>query len=390
MINSAKSFKSIFPAKWHLFLLLWGFTPFSIFAGESDNIYQVIRKSFPIASPLMIILIGSCIILALALVVAWEIFKSDKQKRDKLDLSWKNFSEFSRARNLNPDENELLKEILNHSELAQVDIIFQSPNIYEESLSTYIQKKIDAGTESTIPYDSLYNLRQKMGYSRIPNETHLSSSRQLNAGMWVSIKNIRGEYHKCFVKSVDEKNWTLSTKQGGFGEYKTDGPIHIWLIRNGDAEYRIETTVQSGQSNLLVLEHSMKLHRKQLRNWVRVDVNLPCKAVVLNIPETADENEKPAIKRGVQLEGRITDISGGGICLRVKAPLEAGSQLSLNFDLPGSSLRGLLTEVLSSTPPLNAEDTAVCRLKFKNIETAVQEKIVRFVFEKSRIDSQFR
>ena len=74
----------------------------------------------------------------------------------------------------------------------------------------------------------------------------------------------------------------------------------------------------------------------------------------------------------------------------MNSKLIAGSTLSLNFDLPGSSLRGIQADILSIHEAGNQEKVFVHRLKFNEIETAVQEKVVRFVFEKSRMDSQFR
>ena len=102
--------------------------------------------------------------------------------------------------------------------------------------------------------------------------------------------------------------------------------------------------------------------------------------------DSEENNEKTKeikFSRGTIFDGRIIDISGGGIALRMNSKLIAGSTLSLNFDLPGSSLRGIQADILSIHEAGNQEKVFVHRLKFNEIETAVQEKVVRFVFEKS-------
>jgi c-di-GMP-binding flagellar brake protein YcgR len=94
---------------------------------------------------------------------------------------------------------------------------------------------------------------------------------------------------------------------------------------------------------------------------------------------------------GMVLEGRMLDLSGGGTCARFGSPIPQGFRLSVNFDLPGQSLRGVQSEVMRMASVIrgNREDFEH-NLKFMNMETAAQEKIVRYVFEKQRIDSQMR
>ena len=85
------------------------------------------------------------------------------------------------------------------------------------------------------------------------------------------------------------------------------------------------------------------------------------------------------------------NISGGGICLRMQTGLGSGCLLSLNFDLPGHSIKNVQASVINyNALDKNNAKTFIHRLKFIDIDTPLQEKIVRFVFEKNRMDSQFR
>jgi c-di-GMP-binding flagellar brake protein YcgR len=132
-----------------------------------------------------------------------------------------------------------------------------------------------------------------------------------------------------------------------------------------------------------------------MRNWVRIDVNIPCRVTVTGKREQADGEAPgtalPGPPAGMVLEGRLLDLSGGGACARFTSPIPQGHKLSLNFDLPGTSLRGIHSEVMRMVPVVRSgREDYEHNLKFLGIETASQEKIVRYVFEKQRIDSQTR
>ena len=91
------------------------------------------------------------------------------------------------------------------------------------------------------------------------------------------------------------------------------------------------------------------------------------------------------------LEGRLLDLSGGGTCARFSSPIPQGYKVSANFDLPGTSLRGIQCEVMRMASVLRANrEDFEHNLKFMDMETASQEKIVRYVFEKQRIASPIR
>jgi c-di-GMP-binding flagellar brake protein YcgR len=163
-------------------------------------------------------------------------------------------------------------------------------------------------------------------------------------------------------------------------------------LRPGDGEYAVKlavTATRLGQKTIF-LPHTRAMERKQLRNWVRIDVNIPCRVTVMARPDGWEPAQGgPSV--GMVLEGRLLDLSGGGSCARFTSPIPQGNKLSLNFDLPGTSLRGVRCEVMRMTSVIrsNREDFEH-NLKFSDMETAFQEKIVRYVFEKQRIDSQMR
>ncbi len=364
-------------------LAFWGYCP------AEKSIYVTISEAFPSASPVVIILIGVAIILIVGSLVLWEILKSEKKQKERQELSWQNFSESCKAKTLSTYETDLLRKMIIAGKLDKADIVFQAPAVYEKCLDAFI-KKSEIKKKPDIPWDWLTRLRDKLGYSRLPVETHLTSTRQLHIGQKLNVKLQNTQDNlPSQIADLSEALWVLELPPGVI--LQVGDIIFIWFIRGGDAEYSLSTVVTKYYDNKAVLEHRLKMERKQLRNWVRIDVNLPCRAILTMVPDQEDNSETPPLQRGAALEGRIMDISGGGVCLRLDNKIPQNSILSLSFDLPGSSIRGIRADVLGYNQGQGENDNVIVhRLRFKDIETSLQEKIVRFVFEKSRMDSQFR
>ncbi len=359
----------------------------AVSANAEESVWRII---FPSASPLIIVIVGSTLILILGIIVAWEIFKSDRQKKEKVELSWQNFGDLAQEKKLRQTDIHLLKEIVRAGQQTQADAVFQVPSLYEKCLAAYITKKVKEESETAVPYEDLKVLRAKLDFVMVPVETQLASTRQLTPGLPVTMRGgLNGIFSKAKVKLVDERCWSLEANENTTIRFEIGQAISIWFIRAGDAEYRIESQVLDTTDELILLEHSLNLQRKQLRNWVRVDVNIPCRAALL---ETIHKDDAPPdIIPGSATSGRILDISGGGACIRLEKQFHPGALLSMTFDLPGAPIRNLKSKVISSNPVNNGDPSAhIHRLKFDQIEISVQEKIIRFVFEKNRMDTQFR
>ncbi|MBF0430280.1 MAG: PilZ domain-containing protein [Fibrobacteria bacterium] len=365
----------------------------SLFSAETakrNNVTEIFSKAFPSASPLLIVVIGTLLILILGCFVAWEIIKTDKQKREKVSLSWQNFSELAGKSELGVEDMKLLKGLIHAGNIKQADTIFEAPGIYEKALSAFIEEFSQNYPEESLPYQELYHLRQKLDFVMVPIETPLVSTRQLTPGLPITIKSgKKSGFIKARVKEVTEQAWTIQA-EGTPLSMGDNQEIMVWFIRAGDGEYHLQSRLISNQDNMMVLSHTLNLQRKQLRNWVRVDVNIPCRVSIWEL-NTADEIIQKELPQGLKLDGRIIDISGGGMALRLSKNIPSNSMVKLFFDLPGTPVKNAQAVVLSSNPVKKGVDDAfIHRLKFSDMEVQLQEKIIRFVFEKNRMDSQFR
>lgn len=354
----------------------------------ANEFLKAISRAFPIASPVAILIAGLVIIILLTIVVAWEIYRVNSERQERLELSWLNYNEKAKSSNLSDDEDRLLRKIIMAGDEARADAHFDNATIYEKSLEAFLAS-IDKKKGGSIPWTLLHEVRKKLGFHQLPMELRLTSTRQLHGGIKPSFINKKtGQKFTGKIIEVSEDAWALQMLDDNMTWMQAGQSLPITFIRSGDAEYELEVIVQSVIHDVVYLPHTSDLTRKQLRNWVRIDVNLPCKVQVEKLPADTPAGNP---SKGSSHSGRITDISGGGVCLRLPSSIPAGSVVLLSFDLPHSPMRNVRADILSySTQDSGERAQYIHRTKFQDLDTGLQERIVRFVFEKNRVDNQLR
>lgn len=369
-------------------------------AGASLEVMRALGGGFGKISPLGVALAGILAISIMALLVVMEVLRKDTRQREKVDIGWQYFGEMAVQKRLTPAETDLLKRIVESAELGSADMVFESSFIYEDSLEPFLKANSSRLDKDETLYALLRGLRVKLGYAHLPTETPLGSTRQLEEGMPVTVIDGEEMHRKGRVCEVTEKHWVAAMDEEIPPTVAAGAAVDISLLRSNDGEYTTRLTVSGTRmgSRRVYFPHSRTLDRKQLRNWVRIDVNIPCRVTCMSKPEPMagrvpdpSEIEISGPPVGMVLEGRLLDLSGGGACARFTSPIPQGHRLSLNFDLPGTSLRGVQSEVMRMMPVARSgREDYEHNLKFTSMDTAFQEKIVRYVFEKQRIDSQLR
>lgn len=361
-------------------------------AEASLEVMQELGSGFGRISPLGLAIAGFSVVLLMAGFVVFEIVRSDSKQREKIDIGWQYFGEMAGQKRLTPQETDILRRIVELGNVSSADMVFDSSFIYEDALEAFLKDNAKQMDRDETQYALLRGLRLKLGYSHLPSEVPINSTRQLEEGMPVSLLDGEGAIRKGRIQEVKEKSWTVVLETEIPPTVAVGAAVDLSLLRSGDGEYIVKLAIMAtrlGQRQIY-LPHTRTLERKQLRNWVRIDVNIPCRVTVMSRQEGWEKSMGgPGV--GMVLEGRMLDLSGGGTCARFTSPIPQGYKLSLNFDLPGTSLRGVQSEVMRMTSVIkgNREDFEH-NLKFMTMETAAQEKIVRYVFEKQRIDSQMR
>lgn len=120
---------------------------------------------------------------------------------------------------------------------------------------------------------------------------------------------------------------------------------------------------------LFLLSNPFKISRLQMRNWVRVDADLPVNYRMAGYPIDF-------------YQATTVDISGGGIGLRSEHEIDKDTLLELQVQLPKAYLlqsTGLVTRCLPEK-----RGYYVIGIEFKDISTNDQDCLVRYVFQKQR------
>lgn len=366
-------------------------------AAATEEVLRALGSGFGKFTTLGLALCGIAIIGIMAVIVIFEIIRSDSQKREKVDIGWRYFADMAAQKKLAPAETELLKRIVMSGDIGSADMVFDSSFIYEDALEDFLKANNGKAEKDPVLYAQLRALRVKLGYAHLPPEVPISSTRQLEEGMPLTVIDNEGQPRKGRVAEVGERQWAVVLDAEIPPTIGAGGAVDVSMLRAGDGEYHARFDVAGTRlgSRAVYLPHTRALERKQLRNWVRIDVNIPCRVTVTAKRDLAEGEDprtsQPGPPVGMVLEGRLLDLSGGGVCARFTSPIPQGHKLSLNFDLPGTSLRGIQTEVMRMSAVVRSgREDYEHNLKFLGIETASQEKIVRYVFEKQRIDSQTR
>jgi c-di-GMP-binding flagellar brake protein YcgR len=142
----------------------------------------------------------------------------------------------------------------------------------------------------------------------------------------------------------------------------------------GEAGYEFETFVLGGQTRpfplLYVLSPAPEgIAKRQLRQYVRVDTNLPCQVA---------RQDDPA---GEAFAGMITNISGGGIKVSALVEFKVGDVLRFRFEVPeeNATIDGAVGEVIMIRP--GAEKATDYVVQFKGIDERSRDIISKYVLD---------
>lgn len=331
-------------------------------------------------SPVLLLSLGFVLVLVVGLLVLLEIRKADHFHRRKMEIGWKKFHELATKNKLSEKDRRDLEIFLRKAEIIAADAVFSSPLVFENCLETYIASFGSKILDSE--YEKVRNLRQILGFDKISVETPYVSTRQLSEGIKVLLK-FNGVTSTSTIRTINEKNWSVSNSFENSSAMK--GEMKVTLTRFSDGEYTIKTNVVSTTASEVILEHTRDLARKQLRNWVRVEINIPVRVKLLKL------KSQTSVKEGSLLVGKLSDISGGGVSLKIPATLSSQDVVELDFDLNGHKFKKVESLVIRVSPtPMGKDDLYQHSLEFEHMESQVRERIIRFVFDKQRQDTQWR
>jgi c-di-GMP-binding flagellar brake protein YcgR len=354
------------------FLYILVFFPNLAFAVDRINRinqYWVSREM----SPMVIIGIALLIIAIVSAIVWSEWCKGNEIKNMRRGISWRHFIELVNGK-LKDDELDLLKQALEQFKDAPPDQVISAPILFEKMAENYFQHKRRKYTEDQL--ELWLNIREGLGVLRLPEEIPYASTRNLTVlDRLVTVRE--GHGIQVEILMVTEATFVAKAIPGvKVGEW-----IRFSLTRQGDAEYRFETEVVELKPGQLFFKHTIRLERRQLRNWVRIDFKTPVKVY---FKEDSEEKE---------FAGTTQDVSGGGMSFVLPEQLKKSKEIEVSFVLGQNSLVGkdkykkVLSRVIRvANKPLGNSNLYKHSIEFVELEQLRREDIVRFIFDNQRKD----
>lgn len=271
--------------------------------------------------------------LFLALVVLTEISRNNRRREVGKMFASDKFDEKVAQFHLSETERVMLERLVRQSSFSNKDSVLNSPLLFEEAVNAVY--KLNHGVEkiASNDCDTIGCLRKKLGHLDNASKFSYISTRQFAPGMDVTLvmsdHRLERPLHRKIL-SLNECSWCVSAEDAKFREY-LGRKINVRFNIPGEAIYSARVRVLNiDDSGNLILEHSTKIHKEQLRRWIRLAVRFPVHL------ETGEK----------EMDGFLVDLSAGGILLALPEVLGEGSLVHIRFFLPGFGEESLDVRIL--------------------------------------------
>jgi len=187
-----------------------------------------------------------------------------------------------------------------------------------------------------------------------------------------------------FEHAIDEKTAVIYAPifEGNIYPVRKGWRMNVYFL-NEDSLYRFMAIVtgRKVKSNvaLLLIELQEDIERIQRRQFFRFECTLPVKYRVVDFLQESEENKPPFV------ESVTKDISGGGVCIKIKDVIPAGSLIEGELELSRTrkiKFYGVVTRV-----SIREEDSVYTHeigVLFKNIDKKHKEEIIKYIFAEQR------
>lgn len=346
-----------------------------LMAGESSFL---VHLRMPQGTPLAVALIAAFILFVVLAVVILEVFRRKGEMDQKVAAQWESFDLTAGQKGLTDEEMDLLRDIhaCQSGEVAP-DAILRLASVYDRAIDDWMADLAKDGEKPSVAqWEHLARIRSCLGFNSLSFETRLSHTRQFPLLQSVRVWPTKGEkVGRAMVVANHETELELDWAESPI-ELSVGESVNISFSRQSDGEYRCEVPVISLRSGGFCVAHTARLNRQQLRMWVRVPVALPGRVYQLVAP---DGQALPVD----ELEIRLMDLSGGGAMLASPMVIPVESRGLMSFELGDVHLVDV-PFLLLRHGKATRDGWQIGHLCFDGIDTASQEKVMRFVFERQR------
>jgi c-di-GMP-binding flagellar brake protein YcgR len=362
----------------------------TVFSGREQNRFGWGRSAMQIA-----LIFGAGMVVAAIVGLLVFLVRTYQRRDEEIVQSDNLFLEESLRCGLTEEERDKLHGLLSHQKVMAPHTIFQSLQLFEQCVDAEVASLLRSGSAEPDGQQEkvLSEMRRKLGFSHLPLEHPLVSTRNITIGQTGSLFGKEGNkplFNKVSVADNNNFFFTIQYNVDKEEVYRiTPGTaVRFIFARQRDGLYGVQVKVVNiKEAGAIDLLHTLDLRRNQLRQYVRIDTNLPMRFRLLSTKDP----DKSEIQRGQLIATRMSDISGGGMSFVCEQSLRLNDLISLNFDLPGVSFSGISGKIVHLTlRDIKGGAMVKHHVQFVNVEPRKREMIVKYVFEKERQLSQWR
>lgn len=288
------------------------------------------------------------------------------------------FEVIGKQMGLNEEEIALLYKCA--STLEEPNKVFYSKYVFERCAGKLVKESSD-----NIPI--IVSVRKKLKFEHLPWFLPLATTRDIELYQTGFI-SYKGKSYGAAVWEKTEEYLKIAILDRT-PEFPQPGDrVKFSFLREDDGRYYFEAEVLNtyleGGKVILVIPHTEKLGKVQLRDSIRWKVSIPARAFFFNRKVKAEELSLiEELPDGSFLEGTIENISTGGVrvCFKRFVSAKEGDSLLLEFEWKGEAFKNILAEIRHIT---GSTDRTCFGLKFLNLKKDYEDTIRRFIIEEQR------
>ena len=285
------------------------------------------------------------------------------------------FLERARDRGLSPPQGQLLLRIARRQGIRDPLTLLRSAARFDRCVHGN-GRPVDRQTAPVVT-----RIRAALGFDRLLPGDRLRSTRQLSRGLRLTLRRAADDNDTgapWVVESQDDGALVatpLIADAGGNG-WQVGDRVDAEFRPGREETYAFATDVLAVDptARRLLLRHTMRVQRSQLRSFFRLHAQFPLVLLV-------GEGTAPVhLEEATQLAGTAVDISGGGLCLRSPVAVAVNSQLIIDPAFVGPfPLAGARCEAVAAA---EREGGVLLRLRFVDLSGEVEAAIVRAIYRR--------
>ncbi len=333
-----------------------------------DNFVEASRYMFRSPSPKEILLFLTVLGITVV-VISVPYVLSRISRRKEIERAF-----FSRGKALGLTEEEirLLWKFV-RSLPYDPQMVYENKPLFEKIVSRIIQSNVR--DIRLIP-----SIRAKLKFDTVPWFIPLTTTRDIDLYQTGKL-TVDGTSVDAAVWDKTETELHIVVLQALPRTVNIGEKVRFNFIRENEGRYSFESIVKDkyteGDRLVLVLEHTDKLNRIQLRESLRWKVNLPVEFSLLK------DLEEGAVKEAELLTGRIDDISAKGvrICTASAIKPSVGWYVLMNFSIGEHKFENVLGQIMN----VRELQSRVCMgIKFLKLSRQEERIIDRFILQEQR------